>query len=130
MLIILQYLSWIWSETNNQSICKDTNVFTPFSDCFSSMSVTLLSPIMCDCFKFIVPRILETQTPISCQDPQGHACHRKGVIALYPGDSWTFFFQLYYLNCPGKYVQRLYYQFIAPLATPLIQQLKYSNQRF
>lgn len=38
------------------------------------------------------------------------------------------FFQLYYLNCPGKYVPWLYHQFMAPLATPLIQPLKHCNQ--
>lgn len=52
------------------------------------------------------------------------------AIALYRGDSWRLHFHLYYLNCPGKYVQWLYYQFMAPLATPLIQPLKHCNQWF
>lgn len=55
-----------------------------------------------------------------------HPC--KAAIALYHGDSWGLYFQLYYLNCLGKYVQQLYYQFMASLATPLIQPLKYCNQ--
>lgn len=56
------------------------------------------------------------------------AHHCEAAIALYHGDSWGLYFQLYYLNCLGKYVQRLYYQFMAPLATPLIQPLKHCNQ--
>lgn len=59
-------------------------------------------------------------------EPQGWACHNSHITP-YAGIHRPLFFQLYYLNCPGKYVRWLYYQFIAPLATPLIQPLKYCN---
>lgn len=54
-----------------------------------------------------------------------HRC--TAAVALYRGNSWGLHLQLYYLNCLGKYVQWLYYQFMASLATPLIQQLKHCN---
>lgn len=58
------------------------------------------------------------------------AHHCNTAIALYRRNSRGLYFHLYYLNCPGKYVQWLYYQFMAPLATPLIQPLKHCNQWF
>lgn len=64
----------------------------------------------------------------SLQPKASRAC--ISVIALCHSDSWRLYFQLYYPNYPGKYVQWLYYQFMAPPATPLIQQLKHCNQWF
>lgn len=80
---------------------------------------------MCDCYEFIAVRIWENAGVNFPAKGLKGARHCEGAVA---GDSWGLYFQLYYLNCPGKYVQRLYYQFMAPLATPLIQQLKHCNQ--
>lgn len=84
--------------------------------------------MICDYQEFIAAHIrMNTDDGFQPKGLKGEH-HCKAAIALYHGDSWGLYFQLYYLNCPGKYVQRLYYQFMAPLATPLIQPLKHCNQ--
>lgn len=83
--------------------------------------------VLCGCQEFTAAHLWRN-TDDSLQPKASRAC--IAAIALCHGDSWRLYFQLYYLNCPGKYVQWLYYQFMAPPATPLIQQLKHCNQWF
>lgn len=83
---------------------------------------------MCDSWDFIASHIWRN-TGTDFQPKASRACiivwqPLLFTVAIHEG----LYFQLYYLNCPGKYVQRLYYQFMAPLATPLIQQLKHCNR--